>query len=444
MPLRIRLIVLPALIVLAGLLGLALYEVQDAKARVRAETQSGVEMGRVLIAGAIAHAAESASVGEGLTLLARDLPPTVRHVHISLQALDARDDPVTAPPGDDGAPGWFRALVGVPPVVERHPVGIQGQRAGTVVLVSQPDDEIAEVWRGWKSEMALIALVSAAIVAVVVAAVGFALRPLRVLADGLERLEAGDFSVRVGPFRDPELGRLGERFNLMVDALEQATGQNRLLINQLMSVQDSERKLIAHELHDEFGPSLFAIRADLGAISRKARAHSPPLKDVEERVKSISGLVEQIQRINSRMLERLRPLVLDQLGLTDALERLVETWAGRYPAITWTTRLDAVRDPGEAESHDLYRAAQECLTNIVRHAEAATVAVSLSEQGGLLVLTVEDDGVGMPKGRPFGFGLLGMAERARAGGGNLTVEAREQGGTRIVVSAARMDEEAAA
>jgi two-component system sensor histidine kinase UhpB len=440
MSLRLRLIVLPALIVLAGLAGLALYEVNDAKVRVRAETQSGIEMGRLLVASAIAHADQAATPAEALARIDRDLPDTVRHVRLILQPAGAAAQPLTSGKISRGYPRWFQALVGAPPIVERQVVTVGGKPAGAVALISQPDDEIAEVWRDWIREMALIGLVSAAIVGVVVVAVALGLRPLTALSEGFERLEQGDFTVRVGPFRDAELRRLGQRFNRLVGSLAQATDQNRLLINRLMSVQDTERKDIAHELHDEFGPSLFAIRADLGAISRRARSHQPPLTEVQDRVSSISALVEQIQRINSRLLERLRPLVLDQLGLREALERLVEAWAARYPAVKWKTSLAEVGEVDEQASNALYRAAQEALTNIVRHADARTVSLSLEEQGGLLVLTVEDDGRGLSEGALHGFGLLGMAERARAVGGSLSVGPGKGRGTRIVATAARSPE----
>jgi two-component system sensor histidine kinase UhpB len=442
MSLRLRLIVLPALIVLAGLTGLALYEVNDAKVRVRAETQSGIEMGRLLVSNAIGHADQAATPAEALARIDRDLPDTVRHVRLVLEPTGAVAQPLTNDKSAGrGSPAWFQALVGAPPIEERQAVTVGGQPAGAVALISQPDDEIAEVWRDWVREMALIGLVSASIVGVVVVAVALGLRPLTVLSEGFERLEQGDFTVQVGPFRDAELRRLGERFNRLVASLGQATDQNRLLINRLMSVQDTERKDIAHELHDEFGPSLFAIRADLGAISRRARSHTPPLTEVQERVSSISGLVEQIQRINSRLLERLRPLVLDQLGLREALERLVEAWAARYPATRWTVSLADVGEVDEQASHALYRAAQEALTNIVRHADARSVSLSLTERDGLLVLTVEDDGRGLADGVLHGFGLLGMAERARAVGGKLTVSAVKTGGARIVATASRTREE---
>jgi two-component system sensor histidine kinase UhpB len=437
MSLRLRLIVLPALIVLAGLAGLALYEVGDARARVRAETQSGIEMGRLLVAGAIAHADQAPDATQALALIDRDLPDTVRHVRLVMEPVGEAGHPLTTSKTRASSPRWFQALVGAPPVTERQVVTVGGRPAGAVALISQPDDEIAEVWGDWIREMALIGLVSAAIVGVVVVAVALGLRPLTALSEGFERLEQGDFTVRVGPFRDAELRNLGDRFNRLVGSLAQATDQNRLLINRLMTVQDAERKDIAHELHDEFGPSLFAIRADLGAISRRARGHAPPLVEVLERVTSISGLVEQIQRINSRLLERLRPLVLDQLGLREALARLVDAWATRYPAIKWTRRLAEVGEVDEAASQALYRAAQEALTNVVRHAEATLVSLTLGEKDGLLVLTIEDDGRGLAPGHAHGFGLLGMAERARAVGGRLSVGAGKAGGVRIVATAAR-------
>ena len=103
--------------------------------------------------------------------------------------------------------------------------------------------------------------------------------------------------MRVPQSSDPQLHTLAGRFNRLAASLQQISADNRLLIDRLMSVQEGERRQIASELHDEIGPSLFAIRADLGALSRLDPAlteGSPP--EVRERRTSISEMITQIQR----------------------------------------------------------------------------------------------------------------------------------------------------
>lgn len=413
-------------------MALAFFEARDARSRVRAETMSGVQMGRLLAASAIGHAAREPTPELAMLELARELPPAVRHLSLTVER-GAPVDGAVPTPRTTAVPAWFANLIDAPPLVERYPVVVDGAQIGAVVLTSSPDDEIAEVWLDWKNEMAMIAALSAAIIMVVIAAVGMALRPLSALAQAFDRLEGGDFAVRVKPVADPQLRRLAQRFNSLAASLEQATADNRLLINRLMSVQEAERKDVAHELHDEYGPSLFAIRADLGAISRWVRKREPRFEEIQERLLSISGLVAQIQRINSRLLERLRPLAIGQMRLHEALQGLISDWRARYPDLTWTVGLQPVADLSEEAEHALYRAAQECMTNVVRHSGATAVEVRLAQVGGEVGLLVEDNGKGIEDGQPFGFGLLGMTERTRAVGGRMHVSRGQSGGARVEV-----------
>jgi two-component system sensor histidine kinase UhpB len=219
----------------------------------------------------------------------------------------------------------------------------------------------------------------------------------------------------------------------MAASLEQAEQDNRRLMDSMVSLQETERKDIARELHDEYGPSLFAIRADLGAISRWVRKKEPRYEEMQERLLSISNLVMQIQRINSRLLERLRPLVLEQMSLPEAIQRLVQDWRDRYPDLTIAVAISPIPTLSEAAVHALYRAAQECLTNIVRHAHARHASITLTGERDRVRLLVQDDGRGLPADQPHGFGLLGMAERARAAGGGMSVESGRDGGTKVTV-----------
>lgn len=439
-PIRLRLILIPALVVLASLAALAASEIGDARSRVKAETESGLQLARLLIESALARTAQDVDPAIAIAQLQRELPPVVRHVTIRIEGAGGKtlEPPAAAPT----APQWFVKLVAAPPVVNRFPITVAGGPYGDVLLSAAPRDEIDEAWVNWRDEMVVLTLVSGAVIAVILLALGLALRPLARLSDALGKLEGGDFTVRVPTSSDPQLHNLADRFNRLAASLEQAVGDNRMLMDKLVSVQEAERREIASELHDEIGPSLFGIRADIGAISRLTRKAAPDPAEIRERLTSISQMITQIQRINARLLEQLRPVILDQLPLAQALQKLVEGWRGRYPAMSWTVDAPPALDLSDERNQALYRSAQEALTNVVRHTRAKRVALGLSCTGGQVKLTIADDGAGLPEGGRLGIGLLGMQERARALGGRLVLGRSEMGGALIELEIPEADEDA--
>ena len=426
--LRLRLIVLPILVVVAGLSILAVLEIGAARDRIRVETRASMQVGRTLIDNALSRR-RSYRLQDALVGLKDELP-SVRHVRFAVGPVGVPAPDIVD--FDREVPGWFVSLVTPMPVVERFRVVAAGHTAaGEVVMVANPDDELREIWGDWRDLAVVLVVVSVGVALVVGVVVSEGLKPLHLLAEGLERLGEGQFDVSLTPVDDVELRRVGNRFNRLAQSLTRVTEDNRLLIGRLMSLQEAERKEIAHELHDEFGPSLFGIRAELSSIAALAKAGPSRAGEIEERLRSIGQLVEQIQRINSRMLERLRPLVLHEMGLSAALGRMVEAWSDRYPAIRWKKKIARSVDVPEPLALALYRAVQECLTNVVRHANASQVEVILAQTPEGVRVAVRDDGRGFAENARFGFGLLGMAERARALGGKLEVSRPRGGGTVI-------------
>jgi len=426
--LRLRLIVFPIGVVIIGLLLLAALEIGAARDRIRVETRASMQVGRSLVENALmrrrTYRVQDAQLG------LKDELPAVRHIRFTVGPVGVQPPQPTAYGTD--VPEWFASLVAPTPVIERFRiVAAEYKTAGEVIMVANPDDEIREIWGDWRELSVVLMLITLGVAVVVIVVVTEGLRPLQLLAHGLERLGEGDLDVSLSPVEDVELRRVGNRFNRLVASLNRVTADNRLLIGRLMSVQEAERKEIAHELHDEFGPSLFGIRAELSSIAMLVKEDPPRTREIEDRLRSVGQLVEQIQRINSRMLERLRPLVLHEMGLSAALSRMVDAWAERYPNIKWRRRIARLSDVPEPVALAIYRAVQECLTNAVRHAKPQNVEVSLSRTPEGIRVLVRDDGRGFGGAARFGFGLLGMAERARALGGNLEVSTPKGGGTLV-------------
>lgn len=214
---------------------------------------------------------------------------------------------------------------------------------------------------------------------------------------------------------------------------------NRELAQQLIALQESERRAIARELHDELAQHCTAIRIEAAYIQRA----DDPAQIIAAAQRS-ADTAELLYEGVRRLLRRLRPAELDALGLVAALQSLCSACTERGDA---ACRLIVAGDPdalGEAMDTAVYRIVQEALSNAMRHARAAHIEVRLA-CGGAVEVVIDDDGCGFePTTRTHGLGLLGSTERAAALGGTLTVDSAPGAGTRVCVRLPRADRAAAA
>ena len=206
--------------------------------------------------------------------------------------------------------------------------------------------------------------------------------------------------------------------------LADALALNRELSQQYLLAQEEERRGLARELHDELGQCLNAIKLDATAIRNRPDAPSREIADSAQAIIDVSSRVYDVTR---GLMERLRPVALDELGLADALRHLVSQWQRRNPGIACALELQGGLDGlGEQINISVYRVVQECLTNVTRHARASAVEVRIEGPApapGELHLRIRDDGVGMSgrTGARRGLGLVGLRERVEALGGRLKV-----------------------
>jgi two-component system sensor histidine kinase UhpB len=429
---------IPTAILSLGLLATVGVILQDAQARIAAEITSGMQLGHELVSTALRNVANAGSPAAAFEQLAHDLPH-VRHVQFQLIPNDpalfhfsqlqiGESPPRTRP--------WLARLLAPPPLEQVFPVVVRADAVGTVRLRSNSADEIAEIMNEVVLFSATLIGLGLLIAAGLLWTVQRALHPVRTLADGFDRLERGDYRP-ILPIPTVELERIGQQFNHLAQSLHRVTSDNHLLIDKLLSVQEQERKELAAELHDEFGPALFGIRAEAACLMGSS-ASDP---ETRARARSIAELTDGIQKLNRRILDRLRPLILEQVGLSHALHEMLASWQARYPDIAWTLDITSdFSDPDESLSLMLYRIAQESVTNAIRHAQASAIAISLkritSPRARLDVLmSVRDNGKGLPTDLSFGFGLLGMMERVRQFGGTLAIDNAEPTGVIVTVAA---------
>ncbi len=207
----------------------------------------------------------------------------------------------------------------------------------------------------------------------------------------------------------------------------QAKELNRLQY-AFLETQEKVARRFSHELHDELGQSLTAIKANLSAL----RVEPAP-----GRVEDCMALVEDAIRDVREMSQLLRPTVLDDFGLDAALRALTETFSQRTGLkVAYASEINDLRLRDETETH-LFRISQEALTNVARHSGATEVEIKLKADSRQVELTVSDNGHGAKahkKGDRAGLGLAGMQMRARGCGGNLIVKSDAGKGFTIAVS----------
>ncbi|HKJ97817.1 MAG TPA: PAS domain-containing protein [Desulfotignum sp.] len=212
--------------------------------------------------------------------------------------------------------------------------------------------------------------------------------------------------------------------------LEKAQTNLKNLSKNIIASQEREKEQVARELHDHLGQVLTALRIDTVWLKNHLAG---PCADAADRAQKMSFLIENTIQDVRDMSYRLRPRVLDDLGLSDALESLVSDFEKRSN-VSCIFRQDFIPEIDKTLATALYRIGQEAVTNAIRHADATTIIVELRVDAQGLVLTVEDNGIGFDPAqntRQTGFGLEGMMERASLAGGCMDITSTPGRGTRI-------------
>jgi signal transduction histidine kinase len=214
--------------------------------------------------------------------------------------------------------------------------------------------------------------------------------------------------------------------------LEQQAGELTKMQYQFLETQEDIARRFSHELHDELGQALAAVKANLSALRGRG---SDPRDD--SRVEDCSRLVDQAIKDVRELSQLLRPTILDDFGLDAALRSLAENFSQRTGiAVEYRSELNARRLRDQTETH-LFRIAQEALTNVARHSNATSVSIELVPRCDEVTLAIRDNGRGFEitqRGSSPGLGLAGMQTRARACGGMLAIESSPGKGLKLEVT----------
>ncbi len=250
-----------------------------------------------------------------------------------------------------------------------------------------------------------------------------------------------DVALSAAPLVDPGTGEVIGEICSMRDITEHRRAQqaeheleqNRRLTHLIQTRLEEERRSIARELHDELGQCVTAIKTIGAAIANRSQTSSP---EIHSSAQTIVSVASHIYDVVHGIIRQLRPSALDHLGVNEAVEDYVGTWRERHPEIACELTLTSdLSNLGETINITVYRLVQECLTNVLRHAQASRVHIQVKRMGDMMEVSVSDNGKGLANGtdgETARFGLMGMRERVQALGGSFRLESIPQAGLQVI------------
>ncbi|MDO5632002.1 MAG: histidine kinase [Paracoccus sp. (in: a-proteobacteria)] len=428
--LQTRIVLLIVAVQALLLAGLAAASLDNARRAVRDEVQAGMDTARSLVLATVGTMQGAVPPDRLMALLPERL---VAPRHARIMVLDAQTGALHNPLAPQAqpvqAPGWFAAAITPSAQETRLPVMIAGRLRGYVFISADPTAEVAEVWRDARIMAGLTALAALVQAVLIWLVLQHGLRPLGQIAARLADLTRGDLAARIGPVAVPDLAALAAQADRLGYTLQQAQADRTRLSRQVVTRGDEERKAIARDLHDEFGPCLFALRVEADALRQ---SFDDPA--IHTHADTLDAIADQIGRVNRALLDGLRPMAVGQLPLATVLADYAADLTRRFPDMRFDLDLPpGLPEPDEATALTLFRIMQEGTTNALRHSGASQVSITLRRDPAQWQITIADDGHGIPDAARPGTGLSGMRERVILLGGALNI-GRAKIGTEIRAS----------
>lgn len=415
-------------------------EVESARASVREEIEAANRVAAQLL-GRLTIVYSEAADRDGLVEFLRQLG-RVRANEVTLVDDGGRQIYRSPPPtykAGREAPAWFSELLAPTPVSQSFAL-----RGGLLLRIdAQPSRSILDAWDDITRLLLIAAIMLVMVSALAFGSVAYMLRPLPIIALGLRRIQEGDLKYRLPALAGSEANAIGAAFNLMAEAVqakvaaEQKAHEAEVRLEERREMAfltdqrvEEERRIIAHELHDELGQSVTAIRSLAVAIVSRLGGRD---RETAQVAQLISDEAARLYDAMHGLIPRLMPLSLDSLGLAATLENLVRDWQSRSPATALALEHHIAPDLGPGVTLVVYRVIQEGLINALRHAQASAIAIGVHGSEQRIIATVSDNGVGMNGAwdRPGHFGLRGLQERVRQLAGTFVIDSAPGRGVKL-------------
>jgi two-component system sensor histidine kinase UhpB len=430
MSLRIRLSLIVSMLFLAGMLLGSSFLISNARQRVNEEVAAAAALTFQLLNAVLLDASTATGHEDHTQLLARlRSMEDVRHLDIFIAGTQGEAGAPLAE-ATTRAPAWFVYLVQAPPL--EYTVPLAGNSGEHIVIRTRAADEIAEVWLETRNFIVVLLVVLLLLNGLLYFILGRWLAPVSAIVAGLEDAEHGNFSGHLSQASLPELKVIVEKLNQLTAVLRTSKAENDRLTRRALVIREDERRHLARELHDELGQSISAIKAIAFSIAQRMQGVDAMSAEGAGRIGTISGHVSGHVR---SMMGRLRPAILDELGLVPALQVMVDEWNRDHRETFCSLRVSGTFDALDPDRQiSAYRIIQEALTNVARHAAAERVEVNLAQENGNYQLTVSDDGRGFdPAMVEQGMGLSGIRERCQALTGTLRLAAAPGKGVQLTI-----------
>lgn len=440
--LQFKLNLIITLLLLGLLLTWAVSVIKNAREDVLAEVESTTNLVMHLLDAEIAHYmtdfAWLAHKQDGqINIFRLEELTNIRHLKVDFfdmrgQLRESNRSTRIVHTGED-PPKWFVSLLDISSVLnepKRKHIALNGRAIGELVITPDPSFELREIWDDTSGLLAIVGLFGLSVLLFVYWTVRATFKPVKQIIHGLNQIERGEYQSRLPGFEQIELSEISDKFNSMASTLEQSIRNNHRLTQQIIHLQEEERKKLARDLHDEIGQYLTAVHVDASALVAAKK-----LSIARESAQAIAQITRQMMVTIQDILARLRPRVLDELGLSLALAELIHHWRDRNRGIMVVNAIsNHLSPPDEAIAVTVYRILQECLTNISKHAAATRVTIEVNETSQGLYLMIADDGRGFdPRVQSRGYGLAGMQERVEGLMGAMQIISTPGQGTRIEV-----------
>ena len=359
--------------------------------------------------------------------------------HIDIRILSSSDDypQINEPVRDNiNAPEWFVSLVYPDNEVE---IRAFRQSNGDIISIhADPGDEIEELWLETRNRMVIVFLSLLILAALLIYFISRWMKPLDSILEVLDNVEQGDFSRRIPSFSLPEFRKVGDRINHLTTSLGASKTENERLTRKSISVQEHERRYLAQELHDSLGQAVSAIKAI--AVSIATRTGKSDSVSAES-AKNIEEIADGAYKSVRKLMTSLRPAVLDELGVSEALSQMVDDWNVHHEDTFCRLSIDGnFSSLLEDQQINLYRIVQEALTNISKYAKAENVSVTLSGSE-IISLHIVDDGIGFAMNDiTQSMGLTGIRDRVNLLLGTMELSSKPGKGVSIQIEFPRINQ----
>ena len=347
--------------------------------------------------------------------------------HLQIQFINSNVRIIDGTRGDlnniSQPPLWFQNILGkfsISIPSKKIEILQRGKIIGNILIKPEPIYEYSEIWEQVNLGLWIMITFFGFVNLIIFILFSHMIKPIKKIIEGFEKLEEGNYKTRVSRSNILELNMIGRKFNSMVGKLKNSNYKIHKLSQDLINVQEQEKKELARNLHDELGQVLTAIQAEAASIPNSRSKKSQNLA-----AESIIGLSKNIMLSTREIIKNLSLGLLDELGFEDAIKDLIDSWQKRYKHINVSRKIDGhILEAIKAEKQPhIYRIIQEALTNIAKHSKAKKISIKIfyPKQKNKIKIVIENDGFNLNDIKAEGTGLMGIRERVNQIKGKINI-----------------------